>query len=156
MQLALFYPTSFARAALPVTTPESVRKEVEEAAVCADAGAYRGASALLRSALEKTLKANGYEEANLKQKINAAAADGVITSARRERAHANVRDLGNDIVHEPWHPVTVEEFSSAYLYVQRIVEYFYDHREEVESVLSTKNRQFEAAYEPPDQTSMNG
>jgi hypothetical protein len=53
--------------------------------------AWRGAAALLRSTLEKTLIAKGYErdgESNLYRKIEAAGADGVITSGRRQRAVA--------------------------------------------------------------------
>ena len=49
---------------------------------CAAAGAWLPASAMRRSALEKTLKANGYTNGNLAQKIEAAAVDGVRTAAR--------------------------------------------------------------------------
>lgn len=64
----------------------------------------------------------------------------MITSARKERAHANVRDLGNDVGHEPWHPVSADEFASAYLYVQRVIEDFHDHRSEAELVQIRKKR----------------
>ena len=49
-------------------------KEYREAELCTSVGAWRGASALLRSALEKTLKANGYTGGSLFDKINWAAA----------------------------------------------------------------------------------
>ncbi len=55
---------------------------MREAERCAAVGAWRAASAMLRSALEKTLKANGYTNGNLAQKIDAAAVDGVIPAAR--------------------------------------------------------------------------
>ena len=140
MELLHFYPTSFARQVLPAEAPEGVRREIEEAAACADAGAFRGGSALLRSALEKTLVANGYGTGNLVKKIELAAGDGVITSARRQRAHTHVRALGNDVVHDEWRPVDAEEFELAYQYVQRIVEDFYEHREEVVTILIDKGR----------------
>jgi hypothetical protein len=61
---------------------------------------------LLRSTLEKTLKANGYTKGNLKEKIEAAAADGVITAPRERRAHSEVRVLGNDVLHDEYRPVS--------------------------------------------------
>ena len=43
----------------------------------------RVCSALLRSALEKTLVANGYVKGSLKDRVDDAAKEGVITAARR-------------------------------------------------------------------------
>ena len=140
MDLQRFYPTCFARTPLPGETPEGIRCEVEEAAVCADAGAFRGGSALLRSALEKTLVANGYAKGGLVLKIDEAATDGVISHARKQRAHSHVRALGNDVVHDEWRPVDAAEFELAYQYVQRLIEDLYENREEVISVLADKGR----------------
>lgn len=102
--------------------------------------AWRASAAMLRSTLEKTLKANGYNERNLYQKIEAAGVDGVITSARRQRAQDLIRTLGNDVLHDDWRKVDAEEVQAAYRYVSRIVEDFYDDRETVESVLLQKGR----------------
>ncbi len=112
-----------------------VVNEYREAELSASVGANRGASALLRSALEKTLQANGYTDGSLYERIEQAAEDQVITAARRRRAHDNIRDLGNDVVHEDWRPVTDEEYESAHRYVLLIIQDFYDHRKEVEAQL---------------------
>jgi len=102
--------------------------------------AWRGAAALLRSALEKALKANGYDEAVLYKKIEAAGADGVITSSRRQRAQDLVRILGNDVLHEEWRVVTQQEAEDAHHYVGRVIEDLYDDRAAVETVLAAKGR----------------
>lgn len=80
-----FVPTATQRAALPPATPDGIATEFREAEACADAGAWRAASAMLRSVLEKVLKANGYDKGSLYDKIDKAAADGVITEARSGR-----------------------------------------------------------------------
>lgn len=135
-----FHPISIRTAALPTTTPTDIEAEFREAERCAAAGAFRGGTAMLRSALEKTLKANGYTSGTLEKKIDQAAADGAITAARKQRAHDNVRVLGNEVVHDAWRPVTEEEFSEAHGYTQRVVEDFYEHRAEVEAVLRAAKR----------------
>lgn len=138
--LIAFDPASIRTEPLPADSPADVVAEFREAEQCATARAYRGGTALLRSALEKTLKANGYTSGNLKQKIDAAAADGVITAARKQRAHDDVRVLGNEVVHDEWRVVSEDEFVAAHLYTQRIVEDFYKHRAEVVSVLRAAGR----------------
>ena len=95
---------------------------------------------MLRSTLEKTLLANGYEKGNLYKKIETAAADGTITAARSKRAHENIRVLGNDVLHDEWREVTEEEFDEAHHYAQRILEDFYDDRPTVEALLKEKGR----------------
>ena len=135
-----FYPSSRETTPLPKGIPEGIVAEYREAELCASFGAYRAASALLRSALEKTLYANGYEKGSLHDRIDQVAKDGLITAARQRRAHDNVRDLGNDVLHEEWRGVSEEEYSGAHLYVQRILEDFYDHRSEVETVLLKAKR----------------
>lgn len=59
-KLMSFVPTAVLAAKLPAGVPTDLANEVAEAEVCAAAGAYRAASGMLRSALEKTLKANGF------------------------------------------------------------------------------------------------
>lgn len=88
----------------------------------------------------KTLAANGYAKGTLAARIDAAAADGVITAARQRRAHDDVRSLGNDILHDEWRPVTSDEYDAAHGYVLRIIEDLYDHRGEVEALLREKGR----------------
>jgi hypothetical protein len=139
--LVWFLPISPERARLPDGVPQDIEAEVREAETCIGCGAYRAASALFRSALEKTLKANGYTDSgSLQDKINRACEDGVITAARRERAHEEVRVLGNDVLHDEWRNVTAEEATLAHHYVQRVLEDFYDDRESTERVLRKAKR----------------
>ncbi len=135
VRLVEFYPTAIERASLPPGVPDGVTAEFREAELCASVGAWRGASALLRSALEKALITNGYARGSLKDRIDEAAKDGVITAARQKRAHDDIRVLGNDVLHEEWRAVTEEEYTAAHLYGQRIIEDFYDSRAEVEQIL---------------------
>jgi hypothetical protein len=134
---------------LPSKVPEGIVSEFREAEICASVGAHRGAGALIRSVLEKTLKANGYtDERNLKQRIDAAATDAIITAARQKRAHEEVRVLGNDILHEEWMVVTDADYEDAHHYAQRSLEDFYDDRAEVEAILIQKGRLKPAAPSP--------
>ncbi len=135
-----FWPTTRPLAKLPCGVPEGVINEYREAETCMSVEAWRGAAALLRSALEKTLKANGYNEKDLYKKIEAAGEDAVITSARRQRAQDLVRTLGNDVLHEEWRCVTQQEAEDAHHYVGRIIEDLYDDRTAVEKVLVAKGR----------------
>jgi hypothetical protein len=145
-----FFPVSVERAHLPPGVPEAIRSEFREAELCAAFGAKRAASALFRSALEKALKVNGYTKGNdsslrdLEKRIDAAAADGVITDARRKKAHEDVRSLGNDVLHDEWRQVTDDEVAAARHYTQRMLEDFYDDRATVEGILVAKKR-----VEPP-------
>lgn len=138
--LAEFYPRAIISQPLPDATPEGIVKEYREAELCMSVEAWRAASALLRSVLEKTLKANGYNNGSLQRKIDNAADDGVITSARRQKAHDEVRVLGNEVVHDDWKEILEEDVDSAIHYAQRIIEDFYDDRDEVEKVLREKKR----------------
>jgi hypothetical protein len=84
---------------------------------------------------------NGYKGAgNLKQQIDAAAADGVITEVRKKRAHEDIRVLGNDVLHDEWQPVSVEEVEPTHNYAQRILEDLYDHRPTTLKILAEKGR----------------
>jgi hypothetical protein len=108
---------------------EGVQAEFREAEACANAGAWRAATAMLRSTLEKLLNANGYTKGDLRSKIDAAAAENIITDARRQRAHQDIRVLGNDRLHDDWRKVTQEEYEVAHRYAQRIAEDLYDDRD---------------------------
>ena len=127
-------------APVPDGLPGGVTAEFREAELCASFEAWRAASALLRSTLEKTLKANGYEKGNLASRINQAAKDGVITQARANKAHEDIRVLGNDVLHDEWREVTEEEVALAHRYAQRILEDLYDDRPSVEAILKATGR----------------
>jgi len=144
--VATFFPFSVDAAQLPKAVPLEIVKEFREAEQCASFGANRAASALFRSALEKTLKVNGYSKdkdstlTDLKKRIDAAAGDGVITAARQQKAHDEVRTLGNDVLHDEWRAVTDDEVEDAHHYCQRILEDLYDDRPTVEKLLIAKGR----------------
>ncbi|RIK94740.1 MAG: hypothetical protein DCC71_23230 [Proteobacteria bacterium] len=138
--LEWFVPRAVAAAPLPGSVPVGITAEYREAELCASVEAHRAASALLRSALEKTLKANGYVTGSLQQKIDAAAEDGVITEARKRKAHEDIRVLGNEVVHDDWRSVSAQEVEAALHYVQRILEDLYDDRAAVEQVLAQNGR----------------
>jgi len=125
---------------IPISVPEGIRNEFAEAELCASVQAWRAASALLRSTLEKTLRANGYKKGTLRDRIDEAAMDGVITEARKKRAHEDIRVLGNDVLHDEWREVEGNEFNSAHRYAQRILEDLYDDRASVEALLKAKGR----------------
>lgn len=138
--LGEFHPITVSRADLPTGIPQGIVKEYREAERCAAIGAWRGASALLRSTLEKVLKENGYAKGTLEEKIDAAAQEGVIAASLQQAAHDDVRILGNDVLHDEWREVTDEEVTESHRYVQRILEAFYDQRPTVEKVLKAKGR----------------
>lgn len=135
-----FYPISIQSASIPTDVPPGIATEFREAERCESYGTYRASSALYRSTLEKALKANGYNKGSLEDKIDLAAADGVITEARRKRAHEDIRVLGNDVLHDEWRQVTEQEVAAAHQYTARILEDFYDDRPSVEKILVAKTR----------------
>lgn len=141
-KLIAFYPAWVEEARVPELVPVDIVAEVREAELCAANRAYRAACAMLRSALEKALSVNGYDNrtGSLMQRIDAAAADGVITEMRARRAHDEIRVLGNDILHDPWRKVNDEEFRLSHHYTQRILEDFYDDRPMIEGILQKKGR----------------
>jgi len=138
--LADFYPVSIDLSPLPALAPEGIRREFREAELCSAHRANRAASALLRSTLEKTLRANGFEQGGLRARIDSAADIGVITNARRRRAHDDIRVLGNDVLHDDWREVDDDAVSVARHYVLRIIEDFYDDRPSVETILVTAGK----------------
>jgi len=135
-----FFPASIDTFPIPATAPIDIVAEFREAELVGSVAAWRAASAMLRSTLEKTLKANGYTKGSLADKIDDAAADGVITEARARRAHDDIRVLGNDVLHDAWRAVTQDEFDLAHKYTQRILEDLYDDRPSVEKLLRAKGR----------------
>ena len=158
-----FFPRAIEQATLPIAVPEDIAKEFREAELDASNGAFRSASAMLRSVLEKTLKKNGYQVVEVRDgdgnvaldkngnprnsnrlidRIDAAAWDKVITETRQKRAHENIRVLGNDILHDDWREVAADEFSDAHKYAQRILEDFYDDRSTVEARLAAQKRPY--------------
>ena len=142
-ELLWFTPEAKERLTLPRNVPEGIRNEFREAEMCMEAGCFRAAAAMFRSVLDKVFRANGYKtgkEKNLYQQIDAAAADGVITEARRRRAHEEVRVLGNDVLHDEWHEIPEDDVRPAHHYTQRILEDFYDDRESILTLLRGAGR----------------
>ena len=135
-----FYPVGIDKAKVPNNIPDEILAELNEAELCASVQAWRAGSTMLRSVLEKVLAQNGYDEKRLVDKIDAANKDGIITDSRTQKAHNEVRALGNDILHDEWKEVTEEDFAIAYHYCQRIIEDFYDDRPTVENILKEKGR----------------
>src|ERR1700730_940137 len=126
--LESFYPFHRETAAIPTVVPADIVAEYREAELCASFAAWRASSALLRSTLEKILRSNGYTTGSLYNKIDAAAADTILTETRHRRAHDEIRVLGNDVLHDDWRVITQEEVELAHHYIQRILEDFYDDR----------------------------
>lgn len=153
--LLSFYPEVKERLALPPAVPEGIAAEFREGEACLDANCIRAAAGMFRSVLDKTLRANGYKVkpgTNLEQQIDAAGADGVITESRRLRAHDEIRVLGNDVLHDEWHPIPDADVMAARHYAQRILEDFYDDRPSVLALLKVKGRtpdELKAAPAPP-------
>ncbi len=135
-----FYPVGIDKAKIPSNTQKEILAELNEAELCASVQAWRAGSTMLRSVLEKVLAQNGYTEKRLVDKIDAANKNGIITDSRTQKAHNEIRVLGNDILHDEWKVVTEEDFSVAYHYCQRIIEDFYDDRNTVENILKEKGR----------------
>lgn len=86
-------------------TPESVKYYLDEAYKCKTMGAYTGAVAMYRTALENLLYNKGYQKGMLKDKIEAFEKDKKNGTAQRwadavdEDILDKIRDLGNWAVH---------------------------------------------------------
>jgi hypothetical protein len=131
-------PAGVPQAEFPNETPAKVVSLLRESEVCLAHGALRGAAALLRATLETLLIANGYEERNLLQKIDAAANDQILTVQLKKRAHS-LRVLANDSLHEAAQ-VARTDVVNGYEFAQRIVEAFYFTRQEVVEALKAVER----------------
>jgi len=139
--LLAFYPESFERLKLPDAVPEGIKNEFREAEKCLEANCFRAAAGMFRSVLDKTMRANGYKEVgNLFKQIEAAADDGLITGLRKKRAHDDIRVLGNDVLHDEWVAIPLEDVEAARHYAQRILEDFYDDRPTALVLLRSKGR----------------
>jgi hypothetical protein len=140
--LIWFMPESNQRLSLPKDTQKGISNEFREGEKCIEKGCLRAAAGMFRSVLDKTLRANGYKKSkvNLAQQIDEAAKDGVITESRRRRAHDEIRVLGNDVLHDEWHPIPAEDVEAARHYCQRILEDFYDDRNSVLKLLREAGR----------------
>lgn len=141
-RLVAFFPEAKSRLTVPAAVPDGIRREFVEAQRCLEVNCYRAAAGLFRSVLDKTLRANGYKpkKESLKDQIDQACEDGVITQARKNRAHEEVRVLGNDVLHDDWHQIPEEDVLAARHYCQRVLEDFYDDRAEVEKLLIAAGR----------------
>ncbi|MEQ9617834.1 MAG: hypothetical protein RIG61_01510 [Deltaproteobacteria bacterium] len=60
--LETFYPRAVPHASLPTNIPDKIMNEFREAELCYSFEAWRAASALLRSTLEKTLKEKAHSD----------------------------------------------------------------------------------------------
>ena len=147
-KLKEFFPSVVTHEKLPENTPEDIVKEFREAETCLGNNCNRAASAMIRSTLEKILKANGYENTNsdgfdnmgLQKKIEEAVKDGVLMIARGERAKNDIKVLGDEVVHREWREISDEEVFKALEYTLWIIRDFYDGRDTIERVLKQKNR----------------
>lgn len=147
-----FYPEVRDRLQFPKAVPKGIAVEFREGEMCMDCGAIRAAAGMFRSVLDKTLRANGYKLKNgttLEQQIDLAADDGVITQARKRRAHDEIRVLGNDVLHDEWHEISLEDVEAARHYGQRILEDFYDDRASVLKLLRNAGRIPDEDKQPP-------
>jgi len=143
-RLLSFRPEARKRLELPPSVPDGIKREFIEAETCMESNCFRAAAGLFRSVLDKTMRANGYktkQESNLYKQIEAAAEDGVITKARKRKAHDEIRVLGNDVLHDEWQEIPEEDVEAAQHYSQRILEDLYDDRESVLSLLRGVGRQ---------------
>lgn len=142
-RLVGFYRETKDSLELPPNIPKGITAEFREAEQCLDNNCFRAAAGLFRSVLDKTMRANGYktkQENDLYKQIEAAAQEGVITQARKKRAHDEVRVLGNDVLHEDWHEIAEDDVQAARHYCQRILEDFYDDRKSVLALLRAAQR----------------
>jgi hypothetical protein len=153
--LLSFYPEAKERLPLPEAVPQGIVREFREGERCLEAGCIRAAAGMFRSVLDKTLRANGYKVkkgTTLEQEIDMVADDGVITQARKKRAHDEIRVLGNDVLHDDWHEIPEEDVELSRHYAQRILEDLYDDRESVLSLLRSSGRVADEDKQPPTTT----
>lgn len=138
--LESFYPTSIEIKKLPQNVPEDIKSEFREAEKCFSFDANRASSGLIRSTLEKILKAHNYKTGSLEKKIDDAVIDGVLTASKAKRAHENIRILGNNVLHDEWREIDSTEVEESLHYAHRIIEEFYDDPTSVKAILIEKGR----------------
>jgi hypothetical protein len=138
-----FYPETSKSLPLPSQVPQNIVNEFREAEKCISANCYRAAAAMFRSVLDKVFRENGYKTKDLRnliKQIDVAHSEGIITESRKKKAHADIRVLGNDVLHDEWRKILKDEVGLSHHYTQRVIEDFYDDRETVEKILITKER----------------
>lgn len=142
LTLISFLPSPVRALKLPDSVPLGIVNEFREAEKCMSNQCYRAASGLFRSVLDKTMRDNGYKTSkeSLYAQIENAASDGVITTARKLKAHSEIRVLGNDVLHDDWVKIELSEVEASWNYCQRILEDFYDDRPTVLEILRSCNR----------------
>jgi hypothetical protein len=141
-RLIYFFPESGSRLPLPNAVPSGIQNEFREGESCLGHECLRAAAGMFRSVLDKTMRANGYKPSkeNLFDQIEAAAADGVITEARKIRAHNEIRVLGNDVLHDDWQEIPKEDVEASRHYCQRVLEDLYDDRASVLALIRKAKR----------------
>lgn len=152
-KLEAFYAEAPSTMPIPDEVPIGIAREFREAEACLGEGHQRAAAGLFRSVLDKTMRANGYKVkpgTTLEQMIDMAADDGVITVARKLRAHQDIRVLGNDVLHDEWQAIDKESVEEAHHYAQRILEDLYDDRDTVLKLLWKAGRLPAEGPEPPE------
>src|SRR5450631_296438 len=85
-----FIPHAIEKAVLPVGVPADVVKEFREAELDAAHTAYRSASAMLRSTLEKTLIKYGYDEVEIRDKQGQVVTDNQGNSKKSNKLIARI------------------------------------------------------------------
>ena len=141
-RLISFTPDTIDCLPLPAKVPKGIEHEFREAETCLGSGCLRAGAGLFRSVLDKVFRANGYKKnrESLASQIDAACEDGVITQSRKNKAHEEIRVLGNDVLHDDWHEIPEADVLAARRYSQRVLEDFYDDRSEVERILTEAGR----------------
>lgn len=142
-RLICFYPESGSHLSLPSAVPSGIQNEFREGESCLGHECLRAAAGMFRSVLDKTMRANGYKTSKEKQlfdQIEAAASDGVITEARKIRAHNEIRVLGNDVLHDDWQEIPKVDVEASRHYCQRILEDLYDDRPSVLALIRKAGR----------------
>lgn len=66
--------------------------------------------------------------------------EGLITAVPEARAKANIKNLANDILHDPWFEVTADEYRTSHGFVRKVIECFYDDRPTAEALLRKNQR----------------
>lgn len=101
--------------------PESVSSAVWEMRLCLSVGAFQGATAMGRRAIEAAALELHIEGGDLRNKIDALHAAGHITVSLKETAHA-IRDFGNDGVHPKNRRVSKEDADDVSQFVDALMD----------------------------------
>jgi len=98
---------------------------------CHSIDANRAAISLARAVVEATCKDKGFENGNLKSKIDKLHDDKWISELTRDSAHA-VREFGNDMAHGDFvQPVTGEETELVLRLMYEVLDETYEKRARV-------------------------